>query len=480
MNLLSVWQATVRRDPTAPAVYHSNRVWTRQELDELGRGWSALTLTRLFSDRERDRTRTRRSALGTTRSTLARRALFFSEPNGPAWFERFLGILYLGAVPAPLDPGEPAAAQRAIARSAGGAGFAAAAGLEPVPGSRIRRWPAALLKTTSGSVGRPKALGFSAEQMQADGRQVMQTMGIGPGDLNFAVIPLGHSYGLGNLVLPLIARGTALICCTANVPHGWAREIRTLRPTVFPAVPPVLDALAESDVPGSDLASLRVVISAGSPLPPAVAARFHQRFDRRVHNFYGSSETGGIAYDRSGECTLSGRSVGRPLRGVKLRFGASGRFVVESAAVVGGSFQPADRGGLNPQGELVLLGRTGRTIKLAGRRVDLAEVEKALLRVPGVSGAAVLLPPGGRGLAAAVTGAPQRGGGPGDGAHVRAQAPQGARPGAAATLSGRALAAALQVDLAAWKIPRRWQILERLPVNARGKVDRRALQRLFA
>jgi acyl-CoA synthetase (AMP-forming)/AMP-acid ligase II len=433
MSLLSIWHATVRRDPTAPAVYHSDRVWTRQDLDALARGWSAL---------------------GTTRSTLTHRAVFFSEPNGPTWFERFLGILYLGAVPAPLDPGEPSAAQRAIARSAGAAGFATAGGLEPVTGSRLRRWPAALIKTTSGSVGRPRALGFSAEQMQADGRQVMQTMGIGPRDLNFAVIPLGHSYGLGNLVLPLIARGTALVCSTANVPHGWAREIRALRPTVFPAVPPVLAALADSDVADSDVASLRVVISAGSPLPPAIAARFHRRFGRRVHNFYGSSETGGIAYDRTGECTLSGRSVGRPLRGVKLHFGSGGRFVVESAAVVGGSFRPADRGGLNPQGELVLLGRTGRTVKLAGRRVDLAEVEKALLRVPGVSGAAVLLPAGGRGLAAAVTGA--------------------------AALSGRALVAALQADLAAWKIPRRWQILERLPVNARGKVDGRALRQLFA
>ncbi len=106
MSLLSVWQATVRRDPAAPAIYHSDRVWSRKELDELARRWSAL---------------------GTTRSTsLLHRALFFSEPNGPLWFERFLGILYLGAVPAPLDPGEPPAAQRALARSAGAAGFATA------------------------------------------------------------------------------------------------------------------------------------------------------------------------------------------------------------------------------------------------------------------------------------------------------------------------------------------------------------------
>jgi len=438
MSLLSLWQATVRRDPAAPAICHCEKIWSRRQVDELARGWSALA---------------QRAGRGRA-PPFAHRAIFFSEPNGPAWFERFLGILYLGAIPAPLDPGEPAGVQRAIARSAGAAAYASAAGLEPVTGARVRRWAAELIKTTSGSVGRPRTLGFSADQMRADGRQIMQTMGIGPQDRNYAVIPLGHSYGLGNLVMPFIASGTALVCSAASVPHGWAREIRALQPTVFPAVPPVLAALAESDVAADELTSLRVVISAGSPLEPAIAARFLQRFGRRVHNFYGSSETGGISYDRTGECTLSGRSVGRPLRGVRLRFGAGGRFAVESAAVAGGAFRPADRGALNPQGELVLLGRTGRTVKLAGRRVDLAEVEQALRRVPGVSGAAVIQPTGGRGLAAAVTGS--------------------------TALSGRTLATALQPALAAWKIPRRWQILDRFPVNARGKIDARALRQLFA
>ena len=440
MSLLRAWQATVRRDPTAPALYQPGRAtpWTRQELADLGARWSAQA----------------GRAQPTNSSAFSGRAIFFSELNGPAWFERFFGILLLGGTPAPLDPGEPAAAQRAIARAAGGAFFATAAGLEPLTGGRVRRWDAALIKTTSGSVGRPRALGFTAAQMLADGRQVMATMGFGPRDLNFALIPLGHSYGLGNLVLPLLARGTALACSAANVPHGWAREIRALRPTVFPAVPPLLAALADSAVAASDLESLRVIISAGSPLAPAIAARFHQRFDRKVHNFYGSSETGGIAYDRTGDCTLTGRSVGRPLRGVRLKFGVGDRFTVTSAAVVRGAYRPADRGRLNSRGELELQGRTGRTVKLAGRRVDLAEVEKALLRLPGVQGAAVFLPAGGRGLAAAVAGK--------------------------VSLSSRALVAALQADLAAWKIPRRWQILERFPVTGRGKVDTRALQNLFA
>jgi len=436
MTLLRVWQSTLRKNPTALAIRDSLRPegWTRRQLDSQAEEW------------------TRRTAASS--AELSGRAVFFAEANGAAWFERFLGLLQLGAIPAPLDPGEPLAAQRATAQAAGGAYFATAERIEPIAGARRRRTSqVALIKTTSGTVGVPRALPFTAEQMLADGRQVALTMGIAPQDQNFALIPLGHSYGLGNLVMPFLASGTSIVCGSGILPHVWAADIKRWAPTVFPAVPPVLAALADSEVSAGDLRSLRVVISAGSPLAPEVAARFRRRFGRFVHNFYGSSETGGIAYDRTGQCTLTGRSIGRPLRGVRLRFAPRERFAVESAAVSGGAHRPADRGCLNAKGELVLLGRTGRTVKLSGKRVDLAEVEKALQRLPGVSAAVVFLPADSRGLSAAVAG-------------TNLPAP-------------RALAQALQPNLAAWKIPRRWISLAALPVTARGKPDARAIRRLF-
>jgi hypothetical protein len=52
--------------------------------------------------------------------------------------------------------------------------------------------------------------------MLTDAHQVTATMGIGPRDLNHALIPLGHSYGLGNLTIPLLAQGVPLVCgCSA-------------------------------------------------------------------------------------------------------------------------------------------------------------------------------------------------------------------------------------------------------------------------
>ena len=152
--------------------------------------------------------------------------------------------------------------------------------------------------------------------MEADGRQICTSMGIGPDDANLAAIPLGYSYGLGSLVIPLITQGTRVVCISSALPHAIAADASRFGPTVFPAVPPLLRALVESDVPRRPFASVRVVISAGSPLAPDVARSFADKFGVRVHGFYGSSETGGIAFDATGEATLEGRSVGTPLGGV--------------------------------------------------------------------------------------------------------------------------------------------------------------------
>ena len=134
-----------------------------------------------------------------------------------------------------------------------------------------------------------------------------------------------------------------MICARA---HAIADEVARWRPTVFPTVPALLRALAVSEVKPEMLASLRTVISAGAPLAAEVAVAFHARFGRKVHSFYGSSETGGITYDRTGDAALTGRSVGTSLPGVRLMLGRGGRFTVDGAAVCqAGSAIDAGRSG---------------------------------------------------------------------------------------------------------------------------------------
>jgi long-chain acyl-CoA synthetase len=431
-SLLAAWARTVRAAPHAPAVRDaaSGQIWTRRAVDEAGSAWAA-----------------RHGA------ELSGRKVFFAQPNGPDWLVLLLGILKSGATAAPLDPGEPVAAQRATARSLGGDGLWFAGTLERLASGRRQPEGRAILKLTSGSTGRPRGLAFADHQLLADGRQICATMGILPGDLNLGLIPLGHSYGLGNLVLPLLAQGTPILSGVPTLPQPLASAIARFQPTVFPAVPALLRALAESEIPAERLSSLRLVISAGAPLAADVAQRFWARFGIKIHNFYGSSETGGIAYDRSGAATLTGRSVGRPLRGVRLVFARGNRFAVASAATFKRGHRPADRGRLNERGELVLLGRTGRMLKVAGRRLDPAEVEGALRQISGVRDALVAAHPRREDSLAAVI---------------------------AAELSPAAAVAALRQYLAAWKIPKKILVLSEFPVTARGKPDLRRVAALIA
>ncbi len=433
LTLHASWLKTVKAAPRAAALMDAatGRIWTRAELAALGREWAELH-----------------------GPAVTGRRVMFAEPNGPEWLRLFLGVLESGAIAIALDPGEPPAAQRALAEQAGAAFLWHAGRLEII--GRKRRGSSTetcLLKLTSGSTGRPRVLAFTGTQMAADGRQVCATMGIAPADVNLGCIPFGHSYGLGNLVLPLILQGTAVVGGVPVLPQALAAGIAQWRPTVFPAVPALLRALAGADIAPGQLRSLRTVISAGAPLAPEIAQAFHGRFGRKVHNFYGSSETGGIAYDRTGDAALTGRSVGRPLDGVRLEFGAGGRFWVKSRAVTGtGRFRPADRGELNARGELVLLGRAGRMVKIAGRRLDPAEVERALRQLPGVQDAFVELHrERADTLAAAVA--------------TRREAAE--------------LRALLQERIAGWKIPRKLVVLPEFPLTPRGKTDTSTLRALL-
>jgi acyl-CoA synthetase (AMP-forming)/AMP-acid ligase II len=453
--LLQAWRKTLRRHGAERAVTEAagGRSVSFRELDGLADAWRAAHVP--------------------DPGALAGRAVVFARTNGVGWWEIFLGLLKAGAVAVPLDPGEPVAAQRRLAADLR-AGFwwdgarlrrpdgednpTAGPAVPPHRGSRRYRDPAVcLIKLTSGSTGRPRALVFTDAQMLADGRQVTQSMGITARDLNYALIPCGHSYGLGNLTIPLLAHGVPLVCGSAALPQAIADDFARWRPTVFPGVPTMWRALAASEVA---LASLRLGISAGAPLAPEVARDFAARFGRRLHSFYGSSETGGITYDRGGHAALAG-TVGTAMRGVKLTALPGQRLRVRSAAVVtygragsrrtDGAWLMPDRAAIGARGEVTLLGRRGTTVKVAGRRVNLADVAGRLCRLPGVRDAWVDVSGTTDPVLAAVVATDQ---------------------------TAAELRAALAPTTAAWLIPKKLLAVAALPVTARGKVDASRLREM--
>jgi len=444
--LLQAWERTCVRRGAHQAVVQAagGQVCTFRELERRSAEWLAAHAP-------------------VAAGSLAGRAVVFSAPNGIGWFEIFLGLARAGAVVAPLDAAEPPAAQRMLAEGLRAGFWWDGSRLVALACPKRHRDPdVCLIKLTSGSTGRPRALAFTAAQLLADARQVTSTMGIGPRDLNYALIPLGHSYGLGNLTIPLIAHGVPLVCGAAALPHAIGSDFARWRPTVFPGVPAVWRAIASAAVEPETLASLRLAISAGAPLPPDVAREFAARFGRRLHNFYGSSETGGIAYDRSGEATIGG-GVGPAMRGVAVTGLCGGRIRVCSAAVFTqanrlrsgrlGCWVPPDLVALDGRGRLSLNGRLGRTVKIAGRRVNLGEIEACMRRIAGVREAWAGIGPG----------------------------PHPALGAALATdRAASEIRAELLADTAPWKIPKKWIVLAALPLTGRGKVDARLLSaRLF-
>ncbi len=435
-TLWHVWQQTGAAAPDATAIIDAQdgRFYTRSEVTAAASAMAA-----------------------DAPSTFAPKdAVAFAEPNGARWMAWFLGLQKLGAVALPLDTALPVA-QRAEAARALGARWLldAEGGWQGVATEVTPVFPEdiCLLKTTSGSTGEPRPLPFTSANMLADGRQIAATMDIGPDDINLGAIPFGHSYGLGNLVIPLIAQGTVIVASREILPDALAAQIKRFQASVLPSVPAVLRGLAGSSVDPQRLGTLRRVISAGGPLHEGVPANFERKFGCPIRNFYGSSETGGICFDRTGEATLSGRSVGQPLEGVEVRLDEDGHVTVRSAAVVSpGEHTLADLGVWTGQGELALTGRATPLANIGGKKVSPLEIERVLRGLAGVADVWV--------------GVQARAFGGGDFLLAAVESER----------SGEEIRTALTERLPAWQVPRRLWVTAHFPRTERGKLDRRELE----
>jgi acyl-CoA synthetase (AMP-forming)/AMP-acid ligase II len=335
-----------------------------------------------------------------------------------------------------------------------------------------------LLKMTSGSTGRARAVIAHESHLVHDAAHIAQAMNIGPADVNLAAIPLAHSYGLGNLVLPLFLQGCAIVLRERFSPREIAADVDRYGVTTFPGVPYLFEHLRRYGLAPA-VASVRLLITAGAPIAPDTVQYFKQAIGRKIHSFYGTSETGGISFDDSDE-VMTPISIGRPLprTSVELRdrsaAGEEGRVFVRGPAVAAGYADPeadeddtaftdggfltADLGRFTADGRLVLAGRVSRFINVAGRKVDPAEVEVVLRSIPGVADATVVgLPCENRGEQVV--------------AHVRA---------GAATLTEADVRQYCAARLSPHKVPRHVVFGHDLPADARGKIDRFGLERLIA
>ena len=362
--------------------------------------------------------------------------------NGPDFLFTVLRAWRFGQIICPLEKGAPPVISRPPAENL------------------------ALLKTTSATTGAARQVAFTAAQLAADPENIVATMGLRRDSPNLGVISLAHSYGFSNLVLPLLLHGIPLVLAPGALPEALRQATASGGNWTLPAVPALWRAWHEA---GAIPTNLRLAISAGAPLPLPLEQAVFARSGLKLHNFLGSSECGGIAYDASATPRTDASLVGTAMRNVALSRGEDGCLVVSGASVGetywpepdarlgGGTFRTSDLVELRDDG-VFLRGRAGDLINVAGRKVAPETVEQALLTHPAVRECLVLSLPS-------------------------ADAARGDEVAAVVAtreeISIEQLRQFLHARLPDWQIPREWRLVDSLTTNARGKLSRAEWRREF-
>jgi acyl-CoA synthetase (AMP-forming)/AMP-acid ligase II len=330
---------------------------------------------------------------------------------------------------------------------------------EPPPSVPPPPPPCCHLKITSATTGAPRTIAFTGEQLAADADNIVTTMGLRPDWPNLGAISLAHSYGFSNLVLPLLLHGIPLFLAPSPLPEVLRGAAPDQPDLTLAGVPALWRAWHEARaIPHN----VRLAISAGAPLPLALEQAVFEAHGLKIHNFYGSSECGGIAYDATTVPRTDDACVGRPMQNVDLALEPDGALVVRSSAVgetywpkpsdtLGrGQFQTSDLAELQA-GAVYLRGRAGDQINVAGRKVSPAAIEQVLREHEAVAECLVFGVPSGNAdradlIVACVA------------AKRRSQAGE--------------LKQFLLRKLPGWQVPREWWFVNSLDANTRGKVSR--------
>src|SRR5579862_1162038 len=386
--------------------------------------------------------------------------------NGPAFIELFFALRSLDAAVLLLDEAAPAS----VAAKMGASWFLHRGGTElrPTPDPRMGLSPlepalrvaagTALIKLTSGSTLAPRGACFAEEALSEGIDHLLEGMELRAADRVLISIPLSHGYGFDNGVLSLAAGGTPLVLQPDVFPGALLRTIRDREVTFFPAVPALVRTLGQVAWPASH--PLRRVISASAPLSREAALAFARASGRPVHQFFGSTETGGISFEsRPAEPEADG-TVGFPLPGVRIDLAddetvsvtsKANRFALLPEQPVREDVETGDRASWTPEGRLRLIGRSTLTANIGGLKVDLGALDAFFRGLPGVDDAAAVPvedPARGHRVVAYVE----------TSTHTRER-----------------LLELCRERLSEREGPREIRVMGRLPRNARGKLDRGAL-----
>ncbi|MEU4329526.1 amino acid adenylation domain-containing protein [Nonomuraea dietziae] len=414
-------------------------------------------------------------------------------PRGADLIVAVHAVMAAGGAYLPLEPGYPderlsfmvsdAGAHVVITEEHGrfpGVTVSPAASGDPAPpGVRIPPGAPAYLIYTSGSTGRPKGVLVSHEAIANRLVWMGEAFPLTSGDRVMHKTPFTFDVSVWELFWPLM-EGAGLVVAPPGAHRDADALVELMRRenvSMVHFVPSMLDALLEE--PDAAVPSLRRIVCSGEALPSSLVARVHSAWPGvEVHNLYGPTEA---AVDVTWHACQVGEErtpIGAPIRATRIEIldadlrrvpvGAAGELCIGGVQVAQGYaarpgltadrfvpdpfgppgsrlYRTGDLARWLPDGEVDYLGRIDDQVKIRGIRVELGEIEAVLAQHPGVQAAAVR-PVGGL-LAAYVVG----------------------------TADPEDMAGFLRRRVPEHMVPASFTVLDRLPVTANGKLDRKAL-----
>ena len=255
-------------------------------------------------------------------------------------------------------------------------GAAAAGSASPAPVPAIDTAQLAACVFTSGSTGTPVPHRKSWGRLIACVREEANRLGLsGSTCAIVATVPPQHMYGFESSVLLALGCGHALCAERPFYPADIAAVLCAVpRPRILVSTPIHLRALLES---GTALPPADLIVSSTAPLTPQLAAEVEQRFNTRLLEIYGSTETGQI-------------SARRPTHTPEWRLWPGVTLSVRDGETwaQGGHIEQPTRlcDVLEMTGEetFLLHGRVADLVNIAGKRSSLAYLNQQLNCIPGV------------------------------------------------------------------------------------------------
>jgi benzoate-CoA ligase len=376
----------------------------------------------------------------------------------------------------------PAGAARFSADLAGFAGVTP--GAAP-PAAPTRASDPAFFLYTSGTTGEPKGVVHRHADLAVTAeRYAREILGLGPADRVLSAAKLYFAYGLGNsLTFPLSLGAEIVLHPDRATPEAMFDLIARESPTVFFGVPTLYAAmLAHPDLPES-LGRVRLCVSAGEALPPALYERWLTQFGVEILDGLGSTEMLHIFLSNCPGAARAGSS-GKPVPGYEVRLvDADGRDVPDSE--VGDLLARGDSAALSyhsrpeetartmfapgwlrtgdsyrrdADGYYFHVGRSDDLMKVSGLYVSPVEVEGLLAAHPAVVEAAVVGQLDEHGLTKP---------------RAFVVLARGAQP---SERLARELQDFVKAKSAPHKYPRRVDFVDELPKTATGKIRRHVLR----